>query len=463
MISIVITYYNRREQFLRTLKSIQYFGNPQIIVVDDASDEDQRLEDVEGITLIRIPKEDKKWTNTCIPNNIGISRATGDIIIVQNAECAHTGDILSYCTKLNRGTMFSFAAYSLDRDLPSGKDEIPVLGLKPMIMKEPQRIQVAHHGWYNHSKYRPCALHFCNAMLRVDMEMIGGFDERYAPGLAYEDDEFVLRIKRSGMDIKIIDDPFVIHQKHKRTDYGDGARPVYLRNKNLFETVTSVETSVRPPQNTYYTKSDNPATTTHVPLTRAILAVFNPRSIVELGIGWYSTPLFSQHVKSGATYLGVENDEGWINDMKRKCPGLNFVHHELSVSISVMMRDLTPYQRDLIIDYYKSITLGDGPRLLFVDNYGSCRVLAINTLREKFNFIMLHDCEIDGAMMYGYDKINTEGFNVLYLKNNLSWTMVMIREGKDFTPLFTAVTPFIEEHVKANPDIKWMKLTPKYF
>lgn len=251
--SIVITYFNRREQFLRTLRSIRYFGNPEIIVVDDGSEEDQRLEDVEGITLIRINKDDKKWANTCIPYNMGLARATGDIIIIQNAECVHTGNILSYCeVKLRPGVMFSFAAFSLDRDLPSGSMEIPIMGLAPMILREPLRTRTGHHGWYNHSKHRPCALHFCNAMYRSDMEMIGGFDERYAEGLAYEDDEILARIRRAGIEVIIIDNPFVIHQKHKRTDYSQATRAIYMRNKNLYDNVTLKEDIIKPPHNIYY-------------------------------------------------------------------------------------------------------------------------------------------------------------------------------------------------------------------
>lgn len=252
-ISIIIAYHNRREQFLRTLKSIRYFGNPEIIVVDDASDEEHRLEDIAGITLIRIAKEDKKWTNTCIPYNMGLARATGDIIIIQNAECAHTGNILSYCERLKRGVMFSFGAYSLDRDLPFTAEDMDVRELRPMILKEPQRIQVRHHGWYNHSKYRPVAYHFCNALVKMDIEKVGGFDERYAAGLAHDDDEFLARIKRAGINVKIVDDPFVIHQKHVRTEYSTRTMGIYRANDTLFKTVTVPGTFIRSPHNHYYT------------------------------------------------------------------------------------------------------------------------------------------------------------------------------------------------------------------
>ena len=111
-ISIIIAYHNRRDQFIRTLRSIQYFGKAEVIVVDDASDEAERLEDISGITLIRIPKEDKKWTNTCIPYNMGLARAKGDVIIIQNAECMYAGDIFSYCKKIEKDAFNYFHSSS---------------------------------------------------------------------------------------------------------------------------------------------------------------------------------------------------------------------------------------------------------------------------------------------------------------------------------------------------------------
>jgi GT2 family glycosyltransferase len=242
-ISIVMTYFNRRRQLLNTLESIALYGKPEIIVVDDGSSE--TIDDIKGITLIRIEPKDKWYFNTCIPFNIGFSQAKGDVIIMQNAECVHTGDVLRFAESLTNGHLFSFGAYSLDYDLPDIKN------IKERILKEPQRIQVNHHGWYNHSRYRPVAYHFCNAITKKDLKMIGGFDERYAPGVAHEDDEIITRIKRAGIKIKFIDDPFVVHQKHERTDYRK-YKGHCERNKAFFNNVTLKETLIKPPENKHY-------------------------------------------------------------------------------------------------------------------------------------------------------------------------------------------------------------------
>jgi GT2 family glycosyltransferase len=244
-ISIVCAYYNRRSQLLKTLESISHYGEPEIIIVDDASAE--RIDDL-PVKLIRIDPEQKRWFNPCVPYNIGFSKATGDIIVIQNPECIHVGDILSYVKKLKRGELFSFAAYSLDVNLEYDKYDQDAL--KKFIMGQPQRIQVAHHGWYNHSVYRPEALHFCNAIFREDLKKIGGFDERFSQGVSFDDNEILIRIKRAGMKINIIDDPFVIHQKHERTDYAN-LWEKRLLNEWVFSEILK-ETRIKPPQNKYY-------------------------------------------------------------------------------------------------------------------------------------------------------------------------------------------------------------------
>jgi GT2 family glycosyltransferase len=121
--------------------------------------------------------------------------------------------------------------------------------LKELIMNEPQRIQVAHHGWYNHSVYRPVGFHFCMAMMREDLEEIGGFDERFATGIGFDDDDLVRRIKKAGMGLKIVDDPFVIHQKHARTDY-ENTWTRRMQNEDLY--LRTEGESARSPKNRYY-------------------------------------------------------------------------------------------------------------------------------------------------------------------------------------------------------------------
>jgi GT2 family glycosyltransferase len=245
-ISIVTAYYNRKPQFLRTLKSIEQSANAQhveLIVVDDCSNEEHDLSDVKtdlDFKLIKLKKENKWYTNPCIPFNIGFKEATGDAIILQNPECYHVGDIISdVIININDNDYLSYGCYALSEGRTQMLQKIRYNNYKEQISKFfgelPQRgfSGLGENGWYNHSQFRPVGYHFCSAITRNNLEDLGGFDERYAKGVSYDDDELLVRIKRKGLKIKFIDDPFVLHQCH----YSEGNAYVHHlveKNKALF-------------------------------------------------------------------------------------------------------------------------------------------------------------------------------------------------------------------------------------
>lgn len=98
-ISIATSYYNRKPQFINTLKTIQkskQINNTELIVVDDCSADEHRLDDIPQqypfVKVIRLESKDRWYTNPCVPFNKAIKEATGDVIILQNPECLHVGD-----------------------------------------------------------------------------------------------------------------------------------------------------------------------------------------------------------------------------------------------------------------------------------------------------------------------------------------------------------------------------------
>lgn len=269
MISIITAYYNRKTLFINTLISIKKqlinLTEIEVIAVDDASENDERLEDIipefPFLKIIRLEKENKWYRNSCIPFNIGFKEAKGDIIIFQNPECLHFGNILSYTIEnLTEKNYLSFGCYSLSEE--------PTNTITSLI-KTPDKIteHINNHnsivlgdgqdGWYNHSIHRPVGYHFCCAITRNNLYDLGGFDERYALGVAYDDDEFLHRVKLKGLKVKIIDDVIVLHQNHydriaalnnekKLTENQKKIRLELLeRNKILLENVTKFNYSWR--------------------------------------------------------------------------------------------------------------------------------------------------------------------------------------------------------------------------
>ena len=104
---IVMSYHNRKAQLLKTLESIdnsKALDNLNVIIVDDGSNTEQRLESIIdnysfNITLLRIDPERKDWYNPCVTYNYGFLHLVAnddDIIIIQNPECTHNGNILHH-------------------------------------------------------------------------------------------------------------------------------------------------------------------------------------------------------------------------------------------------------------------------------------------------------------------------------------------------------------------------------
>tara|TARA_R110000772_G_scaffold249530_2_gene363801 strand:- start:2037 stop:2825 length:789 start_codon:yes stop_codon:yes gene_type:complete len=228
MISIVTAYYNRKPQFLTTLKSIakSSFKDFEIVVVDDGSSEEHVIseEDLKpygiDIKVLRIKPEQKTHVNPCVAFNVGFNNASGETIIMQNPECFHMGDVLSYVNENLKDNQYtSFSCWSADPDISKKIQDMAgegVESIKGMIgdFGTKDTSKTSWGAWYNHPQYRPKLYHFCSAIKKKDLIDIGGFDPVYANACGYDDDSIVWSINKKGMETKVVDDPFVIHQYH---------------------------------------------------------------------------------------------------------------------------------------------------------------------------------------------------------------------------------------------------------
>ena len=220
-INIVTAYYNRKPQFIKTLRSIAktQYTNFEMIVVDDCSDKEHRLEDLVFQfpfikKLIRLEPENKWYVNPSIPFNIGIKAVSEDtdIVVLQNPECYHVHDILTYFNNIiSDNNYISISMYFLPEDLTKimPEDNSVKMFLKSLPLD----------GWRNHSKIAPEFYHFCAALSKVNLDKLGGFDEKYAHGICLEDCDFIDRIRKLGMYLKIEDNLSVIHQYHPTVFY----------------------------------------------------------------------------------------------------------------------------------------------------------------------------------------------------------------------------------------------------
>lgn len=223
MISIITAYYNRKELFRKTLASIARFNYSEpieFIAVDDGSKEEERIEDLQAefpfLKVVRLEKKDKWYQNSCIPFNEGFRYAKGDKIIIQNPECYHFDNVIKYVSQyLKDNDYLSFACFALDKTTTEGHQTFYPEDIiqKQIANPNPPTSTVNGNIWYNHSQYKAEAYHFCVALSKKDLDQLQGFDELLSLGIAYDDNEFVRRV-RDLLNIKFVDEILVLHQNH---------------------------------------------------------------------------------------------------------------------------------------------------------------------------------------------------------------------------------------------------------
>jgi len=251
MISVAIAYYNRRQHLINTLWSMtkSKYKDFEVIVVDDGSVDNQRIEDLEKqftfLKVIRINPTEKTHTNPCVPFNIAIGQTIGDIIILQNPESLHYGDVLQHAA--NNIEKNKYLAYStVNKDIVNQISGFNWnVGEINTLIKIDINDRTTNH-WYCHKIFRPEAYNFCTVITREDLKELNGFDERYAFGIERDDVEFLTRIKRKKMEIVFVDEVIVIHQSHTPFYYIN-QRLNELRNKNhmLFAQTTARENIIK--------------------------------------------------------------------------------------------------------------------------------------------------------------------------------------------------------------------------
>ena len=222
-VTVVMTFWNRKTQLINTLKSIRQYGHDvKVIVVDDASTNGDDILYLQDKDTKVITMKNKTWINPCIPFNTGFAQVDTDIVILQNAECMHNGDVVGHAlSNIGKNIYLNYSALSIGdsmtKEITAGGNVADIVA--PYMDKSFE--SNSWIGWYNHPKYRPKMYHFCSAIMRGDLYDLGGFDERFADGSAYDDDELIARIRKKGMDIRIIERPFVVHQFHEQFRPGD--------------------------------------------------------------------------------------------------------------------------------------------------------------------------------------------------------------------------------------------------
>jgi len=143
---------------------------------------------------------------------------------------------------------------------------------------------------------------------------------------------------------------------------------------------------------------------THLPALAACAArCAGP--VLELGVGWYSTPLLHAHCGSrGLDLFSVESAAAWLNQFLHMAAPW---HEFLQARMPDEAADLASRLWGLVV----------------VDNAKQARVPWIERVADTAGLIVVHDTELPGA--YGYEPCLSEFAHRVDYKRLKPWTSVV--------------------------------------
>lgn len=221
--SFLIPYHKRStlektfESFLRFYQDRKDF---EVLLVESSHNfndpiENKKLRDIierfKDIITIKLLQNVDTGHSCSIAYNLAFKESTGDFIILTNPESPHANNILGEFDKLFSENREYYIICACEAILPDGQ----------------------HHNWYQHSIHSNRKLHFCSALSRKNWLKTNGFCEAYSKGAAYEDNDFLERVKLLNIPILVKDDLLVYHIEHDRSYI---LNHIYLEeiNKKLF-------------------------------------------------------------------------------------------------------------------------------------------------------------------------------------------------------------------------------------
>lgn len=221
-ISIVAPYWNRNGAANIALRLIdQHYKHLdlQYVMVDDGSKEEFVPEgDWPWLDIVKLPRKDVAM-NPCVPINVGVKYAKGDVIVLTNPEIRHNTPVLEQMLQSlmeagENGYVSAACWYERDRSWHAHS----------CILVDGQRD--------NYRQPKGSAFHFCTMFFRTLWDKAGGFDEEYRDGVGWDDPDWVNRVHRAGGVFVMRDDLVVEHVRDgAETQWNSGGMD---RNKALF-------------------------------------------------------------------------------------------------------------------------------------------------------------------------------------------------------------------------------------
>jgi hypothetical protein len=246
MISVILPIRNRAQLFELSLQSwaVQTIGKDafELVVVDQNSSDGLtklleshtkdlnvryfNLDPSKGFVLI--PPDMNGWTNPALPQNFGVKRCAGDLIVLTSPETIQTATnlekISSRLGQLRNAFLYGRVVNTAVKPKDFSYATLAAIPGEVYCGRErpPQREPLAY---------------FLGAMKKEDFIRLGGIEEQFMGGVAYEDTEFGRRVVASGMSCVLDESIIAIHQSHPSACSGPGTsrHSAAIRNACLYQ------------------------------------------------------------------------------------------------------------------------------------------------------------------------------------------------------------------------------------
>ncbi len=214
--SIIMPYIDRTIQLHNTLASYHHWYSGRtdwelILVADSKCRQRPELDSLvdiwraRGLDIIVVDFQADDMYNPACLFNVGAKAASGEFLVLTSPEIYHNADVLGGFDaefERDRHRYVTCACLALDK---RQLRKIKRFGLLAPTGKE---------KWIQHGVHRPAQYHFCSAIAKELYEAIGGFDEAFAKGFCFDDDDFRDTVIKSGAVVVQRDDLVTFHQYH---------------------------------------------------------------------------------------------------------------------------------------------------------------------------------------------------------------------------------------------------------
>ncbi len=181
----------------------------------------------------------------------------------------------------------------------------------------------------------------------------------------------------------------------------------------------------------------------HIPLLLSVMEVFSHNQIVELGSGFFSTPIFYHNYVD--KFVTVEDDKDWYDKIVRYYEpkeGFEAIYSGLlfwdEKPYKPTFSEITAKQQRLLIRFYESVKEHFPTDIMFVDQIKYGRSVSIDILGKYTNVLIYHDAQHKHRFYRdSVDKmVESGGYKHFSYKIERNTTNMVIKDSIDFDSKF---------------------------